>query len=204
VNIAAVVLTLNEEPLIERRLASLSSIGEVVVVDSGSADNTLAIAERMGARTIVRRPASRFLATEQRNWVLEHGGISAEWVLFLDADEVATPEFLKEVAEAVGGARPEVAGFWACPKFMYQRTWLKRYMGYPNWHPRVIRRASRLDEVIWEDFAPDVVAGRVREPYIHFPGARGIEDWVARHARSSIQDYESPHATRGRPVDLVA
>ena len=69
---------------------------EVVVVDSGSTDDTVAVAESLGARVLHRSwegygPQKRFAEDSCRN----------NWVLNLDADEEVTPELAKEIQQVL-------------------------------------------------------------------------------------------------------
>lgn len=192
---SVIILTLNEADRIEACIKSVRSTEQVFVVDSGSSDDTVLIAESLGAISAVNRPRGVFLIAEQRNWALENLPIATEWVLFLDADEIATPEFLAAVEKSIqsGEARD---GFWAAPKFVYQGTWLKRFMGFPNWHSRVLHRGTRLVGGTWETFPSEGSFGYISEPYLHFPDDRGLEDWVTRHlryarARASASDTGS-------------
>ena len=98
-NISAVVLCLNEAGNLGRCLNSLKWCSDLLVVDSGSNDGSQDLASKLGARVIEHRQQGRFLITEQRNWVLEHGGLESEWVLFLDADEDKVVEGLVEATE---------------------------------------------------------------------------------------------------------
>ena len=95
--ITVVILTRNEADNIARCLQSLQWADELVVVDDGSTDDTVALAENNGARVIHHRFES---FAKQRNWALEHGQLKNEWVLMLDADETSTPEFQAAIENA--------------------------------------------------------------------------------------------------------
>ncbi len=81
-NLSAIVLTRNEERNIAECLSSVSFAEELLVVDSGSADRTLAIAAEHGAR-VIAHPFSDFAS--QRNFAMSQA--KGDWVLFIDADE---------------------------------------------------------------------------------------------------------------------
>ena len=83
-DITPVILTYNEAPNIERTLRPLSWAREVVIVDSNSTDDTLAIAARFANVRTVQRPFD----THARQWrfAIEETGITSDWVLRLDAD----------------------------------------------------------------------------------------------------------------------
>ena len=101
--ITAVVLTYNEEKHLLDCLTSLAWAPEVLVFDSFSTDRTLEIARAAKAR-VAQRSFDNY--AEQRNAALK--AISAEWVLFVDADERATPELAQAVQAAEAEAAAEV------------------------------------------------------------------------------------------------
>ena len=96
--LAAVVLTFNEERNLDACLESLAGwVSELHVVDSGSTDQTLAIAARHGAR-VTSHPFETH--ARQWQWALQSLPIQADWVLALDADQRVTPELAAEIAQA--------------------------------------------------------------------------------------------------------
>src|SRR5271163_3624346 len=112
--ISVIILTKNEEKDLPGCLESLRWCDDVHVVDSGSSDNTLVIARKFGAR-IYENPFKSF--GDQRNWSLDHCATKYTWILFLDADEVASPEFAKGATQAVHDAPDSTAGFYCCWKW---------------------------------------------------------------------------------------
>ena len=85
--ISVALITLNEEENLPRTLDSVKPLlrdgeGEIIIVDSGSTDRTLEIAQGCGAKIFIE-PWKGFAA--QKNSAMEKG--SGEWVLQLDADD---------------------------------------------------------------------------------------------------------------------
>lgn len=97
--VTAIVPTLNEEANLAQCLSALDRFERVIVVDSGSTDDTLAISRRYGAEVVDFRWNGRF--PKKRNWCLRNLDIEHPWVLFIDADEVVTPEFEEELARVL-------------------------------------------------------------------------------------------------------
>lgn len=93
--VTPVVLTYNEEPNIERALASLGWASRVIVLDSGSTDLTRQIAQQHTNVDWHMRPFDSFLG--QWEFAIHETGISTEFILGLDADMAATPLFLEEL-----------------------------------------------------------------------------------------------------------
>jgi glycosyltransferase involved in cell wall biosynthesis len=95
-SITPVILTFNEEPNLARALAALDWAREIVIVDSGSADATVAIAK---ADPRVRLFTRAFDSHgSQWRYAVEETGITSDWVLRLDADYLVTGELRDELA----------------------------------------------------------------------------------------------------------
>lgn len=91
--ITGLILTFNEQDNLERTLAALDWLPRVLVLDSGSSDDTLAIAGRHANVTVIERPFDDFAS--QRNFGLDQ--VPTPWVLSLDADHVVSPELSAEM-----------------------------------------------------------------------------------------------------------
>ncbi|MFN9546458.1 MAG: glycosyltransferase family 2 protein [Cyanobacteriota bacterium] len=189
--IAGVVLTLNEEQDLARALASLRWCDERLVLDSGSVDGTVALARGLGVRVAEHHQPPPFRISEQRNWALEGTGLHSDWVLFLDADEEVGPELAAEIRRQVADpAAPD--GFELTPRYWFFGRWLKRTQGYPNWHPRLVRRgALRFEGGVWECFPAGARLGRIPLPYEHYAFSKGLDDWLERHRRYASWDAET-------------
>jgi hypothetical protein len=91
-----VILTFNEGPNIERTLSALDWASDIVVVDSGSTDETLEIlARHENVRTFHRKFDTH---CHQWRFALNNTGIKSDWVLRLDADYLMTDELAMEIA----------------------------------------------------------------------------------------------------------
>lgn len=95
--VSVTVITLNEEENIERCLKSVKSFAdEIVLVDSGSKDNTVAIAKRLGARVYYRKFDDY---SSQKNFAASK--TKGNWIFSIDADEVVTEGLSKEIGLVV-------------------------------------------------------------------------------------------------------
>ena len=191
--IAAVVISLNEANNLPRCLNSLSWCEELLLIDSGSTDGSQAIAAQRRARVLEHRQPGRFSFTVQRNWALENGGLSSDWVLFLDADEEVGPACRGAIEAAIQSALRQEdghVGFELTPRYWFLGRWLRYTQGYPNWHPRLVRRGHlSFEGSLWESFPADSRIGRIAEPYEHYAFSKGIDDWLERHRRYA--DWEA-------------
>ena len=97
-NLTVVVLTKNEDKNIVAVVQNAKKVAaEVLIVDSGSTDKTVQLAEENGAKVVYRAWDNDFAA--QRNFALQH--VKTEWVLYLDADERMTDDLCCAVEKAM-------------------------------------------------------------------------------------------------------
>lgn len=197
--IAAVILTLNEERDLYRALCSLSWCDEILVLDSGSCDNTETIAREYGARFVQHIQPPPFLITEQRNWALQNCNLTSDWVLFLDADEEIGKDLAQILLRLASNSSSTIA-YELTPRYWFFGKWLKRTQGYPNWHPRFLKRTSvHFIGGVWESFSSTSNVGKVYTPYEHYAFSKGMDDWLSRHSRYSTWEAESIVAFLRKP-----
>jgi glycosyltransferase involved in cell wall biosynthesis len=187
-NLSIIVLTHNEAENLPHCLNSLAGFGDIVVVDSGSTDGTQDIAAKSGAR-LYQHSFESF--AQQRNWALENCELKTAWILFFDADEIATPEFREAVMRAIQSADDSVAGFYCCWKMMLGSRWLRQSDSFPKWQFRILRRgrATFIDSGHGQkEGAVDGEIGYIREPYLHYAFSKGWESWWAKHNEYSSRE----------------
>jgi glycosyltransferase involved in cell wall biosynthesis len=137
--LSVVILTHNEAHNLPECLASVQGwAGELFVVDSGSTDETIKIAETAGA-TVVSHPFENY--AKQRNWAQDTLPFRHEWVLHLDADERVTAELQRSVRTFFqSGQHQEVAGAYFSRRTVFMGRWIKHGGHYPVYHTRLYRR----------------------------------------------------------------
>lgn len=189
--IAGIVLCMNEVSQLKRCITSLSWCSEIYVVDSGSTDGSIELAKKLGAEVAMNKPEGRFLITEQRNWALDNLPITSEWVIFLDSDEEIKEKCKDWIVSAINEDNSHT-GFEMTPRYWFLGKWLKRTQGYPNWHPRILRKGlNKFSGGVWESFENLKHIGQIQEPYEHYAFSKGIDDWLLRHMRYSSWDADS-------------
>ncbi|ARP87428.1 glycosyltransferase family 2 protein [Bordetella genomosp. 9] len=97
--VSVIVMTKNEERNIEKCLRALADFDEVFVVDSASTDRTVEMASRLGARVVPFQWNGRY--PKKKQWCLENLPFSHDVVLYVDADEVMTPELAREIGDCL-------------------------------------------------------------------------------------------------------
>jgi len=167
IELAAVVLTKNEERHLGDCLDSLAWADERVVFDDYSHDRTVDIARAKGAR-VISHALEDFAS--QRNAALQT--VEATWILFVDADERVTPALADEVRHAIEGAGQESPAGWWIPRYNYMIGHRMRGGGwYPDHQLRLLRRGkARYDPAhpVHEIVILNGEAGTLQEPFIHY------------------------------------
>ncbi len=190
------VITRDAAAEIEDCLASAPFAGEVVVVDSGSRDDTVEIARRRGARVIVRGWPG-FGAQKQ----FAVGAATHDWVLCLDADERVTPELARSIAREMEAPRAAAYAFARRNRFLGR--WLAHGEGYPDWNLRLFdrRHARWSEDPVHEHVLADGAVARLRGDLLH-ASAESLDDYLAKQNRYTTLQAAAMHA-RGERAGLA-
>jgi len=184
-NVSVLILTCDEAINLPDCLSSVGFSDDVVVLDSGSIDDTVELAESAGA-TVLNRPFDNYAA--QRNFGLSHD-FKHDWVLMLDADERIPKDFIEEIRSVTEQIHNPITLYRMRRKDMFMGRWLKRSSGYPTWFGRLFRKgAVRVEREINEEYYTDGEIGLLAGHLIHYPFNRGISYWLERHNRYSSME----------------
>jgi glycosyltransferase involved in cell wall biosynthesis len=151
VPVTATVITFNEAANIQAALESLSWADEIIVVDSESTDDTVAIARRFTSQVMVR-PWPGYIA--QKNFAAEQA--RHDWIFSLDADERVTPELAAELTRAL--ERPSSTAGYRVPRVTFHLgRWLRSTDWYPDYQLRLYdrRRARWSGKYVHESVTAD-------------------------------------------------
>lgn len=179
VTLSVVLITQNEEQNLPRTLESVMPLvrdgkGEIIVVDSGSTDRTVEIAQSYCAKIFAEKWKG-FAA--QKNSAMDKA--SMDWVLQLDADEALEAELAAEIENALK-ADTAVRGFWIPRKNFFLGRWIRHGGFYPDPKLRLIRRgAGRFEEYgAHPTIKVNGPTGRLSHALIHdaYPTLRGYID----------------------------
>jgi glycosyltransferase involved in cell wall biosynthesis len=180
--VSVIILTHNEEGNLPACLESLRRLPCVVfVVDSGSSDRTLEIAERYSA---VTRHHDFDNYAVQRNWALDNLPIETPWVLNLDADERLTPDLLEEITNVLEQPPPNVSGFLLRRRTIFMGRWIRHGGHYPSYHLRLFRKGrGRCESRRYDQhFVADGRVERLRHDYLDVVSS-SLLTWTLRHGR---------------------
>jgi len=166
VELAAVILTKNEERHIVECLDSLSWVRERVVFDDFSTDRTRALAHDRGAR-VLQHAMQNFAS--QRDAALTK--VEADWILFVDADERSTPGLAEEVQKVIHYEGAQARAGWWIPRHNYMVGHRMRGGGwYPDYQLRLLRRERACydpSHPVHEIVILDGKDGYLENPLVH-------------------------------------
>ena len=180
---SVLILAHNEAANLGACLESVGACDDVVVLDSGSTDETVAIARAAGARVFFRAFDS---FAEQRNFALREIPFRHPWVFQLDADERFSPELFAECREVA--AADVHSGYFVANRIMFLGRWIRHASQFPYYQLRFIK----VGEIEYAGGGHGQYAGTskrgfgyLKTAYTHYNFSKGIDDWVAKHNRYS-------------------
>ena len=200
--ISVLIPVRNEKANIVACIESARWADEIVVVDSGSTDGTVELAEKNGATVVQFKWNGKF--QKKKNWALENVSWKNEWILILDADERITPELAAEILSEL--KNPRADGYFINRRFIFLGQWLRHCGYYPSWNLRLFRhKLGRYEEVqtidsasgdneIHEHVVLDGTAAHLKNDMMHF-AYPDIFTWMEKHNRYS--NWEAEIEVRG-------
>jgi glycosyltransferase involved in cell wall biosynthesis len=185
-NLSAVIITKNEKKNIKRCLESIRWVDEILVVDTGSTDNTIDIARELGAR--VYRIEWQGFGHAKGYGVDKAGG---EWVLSVDADEEITTRLAAEIKNIIGSG-DGLAGYFIPRKTNFLGRWIK----HSRWHPDYVLRLFRRNKgrfstsLVHEKVLIDGATGRLQNSIRHFsyPDTKTYFEKLERYTTLGAQE----------------
>lgn len=162
--LSVIIITKNEADSIRDCLESVAWADELVVVDSGSSDDTVNICKALGAQVHTTDDWPGFGV--QKNRALSHA--TGEWILSLDADERVTPELRSEIETAIKD--PHGCAAFCIPRLS---SFCGRYMRHSGWYPDYVTRlfqrgaAKFSDDLVHERLIVSGTEGKLRQSLLH-------------------------------------
>ena len=180
-DITVVILTKNEEKNIEASIASAKRIAKrIVVVDSGSEDETVKIAESLGAEVCFHEWENY---AKQFNWALDNCDIKTEWVFRLDADERITEKLAKEITDIfTNNLQVGVDGYKMRLNMYFMNKQLKHGGSNKLYFLRLFRNGvGRVENTNMDEHV--VINGKVQKlksRFVHYD-YKGLDEWLKKH-----------------------
>lgn len=194
--ISIVVLTFNEETNIIECLESVKRwSGETILVDSGSTDRTIEIAQQYTDKIFVHE-FTNYAA--QRNWAQSNIALKYEWVLHIDADERVTTELQKAIQQFfLSGQHKHYNGAIFSRRTMFMGRWIKHGGHYPVYHTRLFRRdKGHCEERLYDQhFVVEPPVKKLEGDLIDILTS-DLDTWSRRHIRwAGLEAEENSHTT---------
>jgi glycosyltransferase involved in cell wall biosynthesis len=188
--LSVIVITKNEARNIKECLESVSFADEIVVVDSGSTDQTVELASLAGAKVLQTQDWPGFGI--QKNRALE--AASGQWILSIDADERVPEELRIEIQQCI--TQTASLDAYDMPRLS---SYCGQYMRHSGWHPdRVLRLFKRgtakfSDDVVHETVVTASKVGHLSRPLLHesFVDFESVLDKVNRYSTAGAQALQA-------------
>jgi glycosyltransferase involved in cell wall biosynthesis len=198
--LSSIVITLNEEHNIAECLASVGFSDEIIVIDSGSTDRTVQLAQAAGAKVISSSGWPGF--GPQKNIALSHA--TKPWVLSIDADERVTPALREEIERTIAPGSAARCDAYDIPR---RSSFCGQFMAHSGWYPDRVtrlfkREAGRFsDDLVHERVVVKGATGHLRNDMLHttYPD---LETMLAKLDRYSTASAQAMHA-KGRTSSVL-
>lgn len=202
--LSAIIITKNEEDNIARAAKGVQFVDEIIVVDAESKDETVRIAQSLGAKTFVRPwpgygPQKNFGAAKAKG----------DWLLFIDADEEITPKLAEEIKAVI--LNPVKDFYWLKIVTVFLKKPLRNLFGH---NPRLFKKSAgswtryHVHEQVQTNFGDVIRLGDdksavLKHPLLHH-SHKTIQDYLSRMAEYTTLDAQQMAKTgkhrSGRPV----
>ena len=197
-SLSVLILTKNEERNLPRAINSVKDIAdEIVVLDSGSTDNTVELAKSLGAK-VFYHPWDGYANQLNRGIEL----CSKDWILVLDADEEVSKELKHSIAEALRSKEADV--FMVCRRTYYLGGFLK-HAWYPEWRVRLFKKGTvRFEGELHEKTIFKGKAKKLKGDLYHYSYGSLYEQYekTIRYAKIMAEAYQK-EGRRFRVYNLV-
>lgn len=190
--VSLVLITRNAAPQLRACIDSARFADEVVVVDSGSDDDTVQVAASMGAR-VIHQPWLGF--GPQKQFAVDCA--THDWVLCLDADERVTPDLARSIESEL--AAPRARAFRMARRNRFLGRWLRHGEGYPDWNTRLFdrRHARWSDDAVHERVIVDGATMTLDGDLAH-ESAESLDAYMSKQNRYTTLQAQTMHANGRR------
>jgi len=175
--VSAVLITLNAASQLAACLRSVAFCDEIVVVDSGSTDDTVILAQNAGAR-IIQSEWRGFGA--QKHFAVDKA--AHDWVLCIDADERVSDTLRASIEQMLVAPANHAYRFARCNRFMGR--YLRHGEGYPDWSLRLFdrRHAYWSDTAVHEKVVTTTAVATLAGDLLH-DSAETLDGYLAKQNR---------------------
>jgi glycosyltransferase involved in cell wall biosynthesis len=198
-SLSVIIISKNESANIEACLDSVAFAEELIVLDSGSSDDTVRLARAKGAKVHVMQDWPGFGPQKNRALALA----SCEWVLSIDADERVGHDLVKEIQNVIAGAKHDAFEIPRLTQFCGE--WIHHCGWTPDYVLRLFKRgaAKFSDDLVHERIllASGATCSRLKSPLLHFSYPEPSHYW--RKLEQYSQAWAVQRVARGQKTTML-
>jgi glycosyltransferase involved in cell wall biosynthesis len=201
--LSVIILTKDEEANLPSTLASMRKLeADIYIVDSGSTDQTIAIAEKYGCKIFNHSFVNQ---AQQINWALENLPINTPWTMRLDADERLMPELVQELNQILSQSPDHITAYQLKRRVYFMGRWMRHGGYYPTWLLRVWRTGLATCEQRWMDEHIVISKGEVASLKYDIidENKKGLTFWIDKHNRYADREVKDMLAIRQESDQLL-
>ncbi len=195
-SLGCAIIAYNEEKNIEKTLKSVSFCDEIVVVDSGSSDNTVQIAKKYTDKVYYQEWLGY---GKQKNFAISR--LNTDWVLSIDADEVVGKKLAAEIKTTIRNTKQEA--FLINIQLVFMGKKLRFGGTYPDYHLRLFKKGSFFfdESDIHEGIQTDRKAIKLKNTILHY-SYDSLQDYLQKF-NSYTTLIAQKHKQNGKRVSKI-
>lgn len=198
--VSGLIICKNEEKNIEECIKSILWCDEIIIVDSFSEDNTIALAKKHTDK-IFQNEWKGF--SEQRKFGLTK--VNYEWIFSLDADERCTKELEAEIKNLLTKDSIPENGFEIPRKSFFLNKWIKHGGWYPNYQLRLFKKqyAGLSDRLVHESYTVEGQIGKLENNILHYT-VSSVSEYVTKiNTYSNLSALEKKNKKKINFLDIL-
>lgn len=183
------ILSYNEEIHLPRLLNSIKGLNApIYIVDSGSTDKTVALAEAFGASVVYHTFDNH---PKQWDWALKNCPVDTNWVIGLDSDHIISNELFEKLKSFNSTEiPPDITGIYFNRKNYFKGRWIKHGGYFPKYLLKMFKRNEGQSDIHENMDHRFIVTGKTMiwpDGYLHEENLKEneISFWINKHNRYS-------------------
>lgn len=192
--ISALAITLNEAEAIEDFIKSLWFADEIIIIDSYSSDDTVALASQHEKVTVLKRKFDNF--SEQKNYAISQA--KNDWVVFFDPDEEVTQDMAKEILDALKA--PKAIAYYVKREMYFMGKRIK-YSGFQtDWVIRAFKKehCQFNGDLVHETLDAKGTTTKLKTRLPHHT-YKNFDDYTSKLHRYSVLQARMMYAKKKKP-----
>lgn len=194
VKLSVIILTYNEEEILEQAIKTAQFADEIIVVDSYSTDKTIAIAERYTSNIYYNKFQD---FSSQKNFALSKA--THDWIYMLDADEIISENLQNEIIETIASNNGTTVAY----RIKYAQFFMNRFLKYgTSGNDKIIRLMNKKyvthEGLAHEKLILNGACGELNNVVFHYT-YRGFVHYINKIDKTAWLKAKELHAKKVRP-----